>query len=196
MLWMHNGYRLRVLEYCIKLTLLNMLLFVKRCWAQTSLTVSAGMCPPLCLRGGLGRTRVTWWRGRPCVGSSDRPSQDAERDSGEEYDGTEGGGEELESSHKPDSGEERWKDYRGCETEKVQSQRQDAGITESHHFCLKVVEFITIGENSEIYWLRLGSGQIKTAINRLLRCRDGKGKKRVNRKHTNGALKETGWGQS
>lgn len=35
------------------------------------------------------------------MGSSDRPSQDAERDSGDEYDGTEGGGEELESSHKP-----------------------------------------------------------------------------------------------
>lgn len=79
-----------------------MLLSVKRCLNQICLTVSAGMCPPLCLRGGLGRTRVTWCRGRPCVGSSDRPSQDAERDSGDEYDGTEGGGEELESSQRPD----------------------------------------------------------------------------------------------
>lgn len=68
-------------------------------------TVSAVMCPPLCLRGGLGRTCVTWRSGRPCVGSSDRPSQDAEWDSGEEYDGPEGGGEELESSHKPVGGD-------------------------------------------------------------------------------------------
>lgn len=37
------------------------------------------------------------------MGSSDRPSQDAVRDSGEEYDGTDGGGEELESSHRPDT---------------------------------------------------------------------------------------------
>lgn len=41
------------------------------------------------------------------MGSSDRPSQDAEWDRGEEYDGTEGGGEELESSHRPDVGYRR-----------------------------------------------------------------------------------------
>lgn len=109
-----------------KATVHYMSLCVKRCQNQTCHTISAGMYPPLCLRGGLGRTRVTWWSGRPCVGSSDRPSQDAERDRGEEYDGTEGGGEELESSHRPDSGEEQWNDYRGCETQKAtpQSRRQ------------------------------------------------------------------------
>lgn len=75
---------------------------IDRTARKICLTVSAVMFPPLCLRGGLGRTRVTWCRGKPCVGSSDKPSQDAERDSGDEYDGREGGGEELESSHKPD----------------------------------------------------------------------------------------------
>lgn len=87
--------------------LFNILICVKQCQDQASFTLSDGMCPPLCLRGGLGRTRVTWWRGSPCVGSSDRPSQDAERDSGDEYDGTEGGGEELESSHRPDGSKEQ-----------------------------------------------------------------------------------------
>lgn len=42
------------------------------------------------------------------MGSSVRHSQDVEGDSGEEYDGTEGGGDELESSHRPgDGGGER-----------------------------------------------------------------------------------------
>lgn len=35
------------------------------------------------------------------MGSSDKPSQDAEQDSGDEYEGTDGGGEELESSQRP-----------------------------------------------------------------------------------------------
>lgn len=35
------------------------------------------------------------------MGRSVRHSQEAEGDSGEEYDGTEGGGDELESSHRP-----------------------------------------------------------------------------------------------
>lgn len=41
------------------------------------------------------------------MGSSDRRSQDAEGDRGEEYDGTDGGGEELESSHRPEGSEQR-----------------------------------------------------------------------------------------
>ena len=41
------------------------------------------------------------------MGSSARPSQDAERDRGEEYDGTDGGGEELESSHRPGNKSDR-----------------------------------------------------------------------------------------
>lgn len=135
------------------------------------------MCPPLCLRGGLGRTRVTWWRGRPCVGSSDRPSQDAERDSGEEYDGTEGGGEELESSHRPDGSKKSG--------EKVEETRGW-----KHHFRFEVDKFKTIGNCSEMYWLRQTWLRLKQPLT------DGKEEKRVNKKNTNGALKETGWGQS
>lgn len=118
MLWTQTECRRCILN-------LYMLLCVKRCQNQTRRTVSAGMCPPLCLRGGLGRTRVTWWSGRPCVGSSDRPSHDAERDRGEEYDGTEGGGEELESSQRPDSSEED--DERFIEDMKVGKQRRSQG---------------------------------------------------------------------
>lgn len=40
------------------------------------------------------------------MGSSVRHSQDAEGDSGEEYDSTEGGGDELESSHRPGGGDD------------------------------------------------------------------------------------------
>lgn len=49
------------------------------------------------------------------MGSSDRPSQDAERDSGEGYDGTEGGGEQLESSHRPGGGREGHRGREGRE---------------------------------------------------------------------------------
>lgn len=61
------------------------------------------------------------------MGSSDRPSQDAERDSGDEYDGTEGGGEELESSHRPDGSKKQQKDYGGCEGKKPRTNCQGAG---------------------------------------------------------------------
>lgn len=145
------------------------------------LTVSEGTCPPLCLRGGLGRTRVTWWRGRPCVGSSDRPSQDAERDSGEEYDGTEGGGEELESSQRPGSmkGLQRMRKVRG------RRHRQGVKTWESKGAIISV-NFNTIGDRSDTQWLIyiLYTSQMERRGNR------------ADRKHTNGAGKTTGWGQS
>ena len=150
---MQSENRPRILIRCTAFTL-HVTMCQKVPESNPRLTVSEGTCPPLCLRGGLGRTRVTWWRGRPCVGSSDRPSQDAERDSGEEYDGTEGGGEELESSQRPGSSEEPRKDYRGWEkkkwegedTVKVSRRGKSKGDIIS-------VNYKTISDRSDIQWL-------------------------------------------
>lgn len=122
------------------------------------------MCPPLCLRGGLGRTLVTWWRGRPCVGSSDRPSHDAERDRGDEYDGTDGGGEELESSHRPDGSEEsnEWitedvsaRDQEGRGREMRWGELQGAIISASELFPLKQMESALRWNDSDLTQARL-----------------------------------------
>ncbi|TNN74477.1 hypothetical protein EYF80_015257 [Liparis tanakae] len=66
---------------------------------KASLQNSGGGCPALCVRGGRGRTWVTWRSGEPLVGSVDRHSHDAEWLRGAECGGTEGvGGEGLGSS--------------------------------------------------------------------------------------------------
>lgn len=153
-LWVQSENRQRILIYCTAFKL-HGTMCQKVPESNPRLTVSEGTCPPLCLRGGLGRTRVTWWRGRPCVGSSDRPSQDAERDSGEEYDGTEGGGEELESSQRPGSSEEPWKDCRGWEKwegeDTVKVSRR--GNQREPSFLSTLIQSVTALTHNDLYTL-------------------------------------------